>query len=100
MKGDKIRIWEDPWLPKPFRFHVSSAKLRGTTFLKAGDLVDSSIGSWNDCAIKELFNADEASIILRIPIPVRAGKGMIFGYGSFPSQVNFLSNQRIGRLFL
>ncbi|KAF7154602.1 hypothetical protein RHSIM_Rhsim01G0174200 [Rhododendron simsii] len=66
--GKDIRIWEDPWLPKPPAFKVSPSSVRSSTVTYVSDLIDDSTKTWKTQLVKESFNEEEATIILSLPI--------------------------------
>ncbi|XP_058189268.1 uncharacterized protein LOC131306858 [Rhododendron vialii] len=66
--GKDIRIWEDPWLPKPPTFKVSPSSVRSSTITYVSDLTDNSTKTWKMQLIKESFNEEEATVILSLPI--------------------------------
>ena len=60
--GASIRIWEDEWLPRD-NLHRS----RGASLLsRVEELIDPTIGSWDEVLVRETFWEEDAECILCI----------------------------------
>ena len=66
--GEKIKIWGDRWLPKPFIFMVSSPRLFMPEDMKVGELINKEEASWKVDAVDALFLPHESEAIKAIPI--------------------------------
>ena len=44
--GSSIRVFHDPWLPRPHSFRTATKATPATTDLMVADLIDASSGSW------------------------------------------------------
>ena len=52
--GEKIRIWDDPWIPAGITRRPRTP--RGTTLLtKVAELIDPNTGTWDVQLVKDLF---------------------------------------------
>ncbi|KAK2661430.1 hypothetical protein Ddye_000004 [Dipteronia dyeriana] len=74
-QGDKLRIFDDKWIPRPVSFKVISPKVRG-------DIVPMSqlrglSGSWNTPLIREILLEDDVREILAIPLSVSQSKDIL-----------------------
>ncbi|XP_062014459.1 uncharacterized protein LOC133730987 [Rosa rugosa] len=66
--GLSIRIWEDPWVPRPFLFRPFVRRAEGP--IRVADLLLPG-GKWNHQTILEVFDHEDASLILSIPLSHR-----------------------------
>lgn len=66
--GEKIKLWNDPWLPtsSSYRFQSPINVLSGEAKVK--DLMDEK--GWNSQLIKEIFWEDMSKTILDIPLGI------------------------------
>uniref|UniRef100_A0A803NZ90 RNase H type-1 domain-containing protein n=1 Tax=Cannabis sativa TaxID=3483 RepID=A0A803NZ90_CANSA len=63
--GEEVRVLEDPWLPRPRSFKVFD-KPHLPPELRVSELKLGS-GLWNEEFIKNIFNNDDANLVLQIP---------------------------------
>uniref|UniRef100_A0A803Q0L5 Reverse transcriptase domain-containing protein n=1 Tax=Cannabis sativa TaxID=3483 RepID=A0A803Q0L5_CANSA len=63
--GENVRVLEDPWLPRPVTFKIYDKPPLPANMvvadMKHGD------GSWDSIFIQEVFNSDDAELILSMP---------------------------------
>lgn len=65
--GEKIRIWDDPWIPAGITRRPRTP--RGTTLLtKVAELIDPNTGTWDVQLVKDLFWEEDVVNILAIPL--------------------------------
>ena len=67
--GNNTNIWADPWIPRGcIRKPITP---RGSSLLtKVSELIDPSTGDWDEQLVTNTFWAEDASVILTIPIDV------------------------------
>ncbi|KAL0457144.1 UNVERIFIED_CONTAM: hypothetical protein Slati_1053600 [Sesamum latifolium] len=70
--GSHIRIWQDPWLPRPLTFRPVIYPPPDSANMRVADLIDPSTGDWNIRLVRELFWPVDSDLILNIPLS-RAG---------------------------
>jgi hypothetical protein len=65
--GDKVNIWQDPWIPSsPSRRIISQ---RGSaTVSKVSELIHPSTGGWNEDLLRKTFLLVDVNRILSIPL--------------------------------
>ncbi|KAK4392149.1 hypothetical protein Sango_1992700 [Sesamum angolense] len=66
--GRSIKVWQDPWLPRPFSFHILTPPGTNDPHLRVCDLIDDCSKDWNKTLVRNLFWHDEAESILAIPL--------------------------------
>ncbi|KAL0409023.1 UNVERIFIED_CONTAM: putative mitochondrial protein [Sesamum radiatum] len=66
--GCQIRVWKDPWLPRPFTFRPITPVSATSPELRVADLLDSSTSAWNVSRVRELFWPLDSELILSIPL--------------------------------
>ncbi|KAL0337807.1 UNVERIFIED_CONTAM: hypothetical protein Scaly_2055800 [Sesamum calycinum] len=66
--GRSVKVWQDPWLPRPFSFHILTPPGANDPHLRVCDLIDDSSKDWNQTLVRTLFWHDEAESILAIPL--------------------------------
>jgi hypothetical protein len=66
--GKSIQIWQDRWLPTPISFSVQSPQriIGANSWVEA--LIDPEVCYWRVTLIQEVFNAEEAKVIVNIPL--------------------------------
>ncbi|KAK4400574.1 putative mitochondrial protein [Sesamum angolense] len=64
--GCSVKVWQDPWLPRPFSFHILTPPGANDPHLRVCDLIDDSSKDWNQTLVRNLFWHDEAESILAI----------------------------------
>lgn len=64
--GAHIRIWEDPWLPKPTTFKPRA--LNGRQYTKVKELLIGDGGEWNVKVLQQVFQNDDVEIIRKMPV--------------------------------
>lgn len=68
--GQKVRIWEDKWLPTPSMYRVSSPRLFMHPDIRVGELINKNEACWETEVVTTLFLPHEADVIRSIPISV------------------------------
>ncbi|KAM1695737.1 hypothetical protein ACFXTN_027349 [Malus domestica] len=63
--GANVHIWEDPWLPKPSTF--KERPINNRQFTMVNELINEDGRSWNVEMVRQVFDGDDATLILRIP---------------------------------
>ncbi|KAL0396708.1 UNVERIFIED_CONTAM: putative mitochondrial protein [Sesamum calycinum] len=66
--GRFVKVWQDPWLPRPFSFHILTPPGANDPHLRVCDLIDDSSKDWDQTLVRNLFWHDEAESILAIPL--------------------------------
>ncbi|KAK4400588.1 hypothetical protein Sango_1164900 [Sesamum angolense] len=51
--GQSIRVWSDPWLPRPFTFFPTTTRSFFLLDLRVSDLLDSENGRWHKELIED-----------------------------------------------
>jgi hypothetical protein len=67
--GEKVKIWEDPWLPKGSTRKPITPR-RSCLLTRVDELIDPSTGGWDEQLILDNFWLEDATEILRIPVDV------------------------------
>ncbi|KAL0413805.1 UNVERIFIED_CONTAM: hypothetical protein Sradi_1582200 [Sesamum radiatum] len=80
--GNSIRIWEDPWLPRPISFKpiTPSSGAAGTRFIV--DLIDPVDKDWDRNKIEACFWPIDADLILSIPISRTGDEDVVWHYST------------------
>jgi hypothetical protein len=65
--GEKVKIWEDPWLPKGLTRKPVTPR-RSCVLTRVSELIDPTTGEWDEQLIRDIFWPQDADEILRIPI--------------------------------
>ena len=65
--GSSIKIWEDPWLPKEHTRRPFMPR-RNCLLTRVDELIDPTVGTWDEALIRDLFWEDDAKMILCIPV--------------------------------
>lgn len=66
--GLDIGVWEEAWLPGEGTSLVPTPNLNFDSELRVSDLIDTNVGAWNEETVREIFNEEEAALILDIPV--------------------------------
>ncbi|KAA3453717.1 reverse transcriptase [Gossypium australe] len=66
-KGDRVNIWNDPWLPERENNRLSGHDIRNR-WITANHLMQPDFATWNDKLIRNLFDEVTANRIRSIPI--------------------------------
>ncbi|KAL0449808.1 UNVERIFIED_CONTAM: putative mitochondrial protein [Sesamum latifolium] len=69
-----VRVWEDPWIPRPYSFRALSRLSDTDPNLMVSDLIDASSKAWNQTLIQELFWPEDVEAILSIPLSSIGGE--------------------------
>lgn len=65
--GSSVDIWNDPWLPRPWSRPVITP--RGPSLLThVEELICSISGGWDERLVRDTFCAEDARLILQIPL--------------------------------
>ncbi|KAL0008862.1 hypothetical protein SO802_010364 [Lithocarpus litseifolius] len=67
-KGNKIRLWEDKWLPTPTHFKPVSPRKNLQEGNQVSSLIDQNLHAWREDVVRNTFLPHEAEIILGIPL--------------------------------
>lgn len=62
-----IDIWADPWLPRKWTRRPVTPK-GGALLNKVDELLDPYVGSWDVQLVQKMFWAEDAALILSIPV--------------------------------
>ncbi|KAL0338469.1 UNVERIFIED_CONTAM: putative mitochondrial protein [Sesamum angustifolium] len=63
-----IRVWNDPWLPRPISFKPITPPPPSSMNLRVLDFIDSSLGDSDRAKIDEMFWPEDKEVILGIPL--------------------------------
>ncbi|KAK4401396.1 hypothetical protein Sango_0880300 [Sesamum angolense] len=66
--GEKIKVWTDPWLPRPVSFRPITPPNERFEFLRVSDLINQETGDWNSTVIQDIFLPLDCEVILGIPL--------------------------------
>ncbi|KAL0389916.1 UNVERIFIED_CONTAM: putative mitochondrial protein [Sesamum calycinum] len=72
--GRSVRIWGDPWIPRPFSFSVLSSPNAASPDMRVCDLIDATSKKWNHGLLRELFWQEDIDAILAIPLSLIDGE--------------------------
>ncbi|KAL0009260.1 hypothetical protein SO802_010762 [Lithocarpus litseifolius] len=67
-KGNKIRLWEDKWLPTLTHFKPVSPRKNLQEGNQVSSLIDQTLRAWREDVVRNTFLPHEAEIILGIPL--------------------------------
>ncbi|KAL0318634.1 UNVERIFIED_CONTAM: hypothetical protein Sangu_2019600 [Sesamum angustifolium] len=79
------KVWQDPWLPRPYSFRVLSPPTANSLHLRVCDLIDATSREWNHSMVRALFYQDEAESILVIPLSFVDGEDFFALISEFPA---------------
>ena len=66
--GEKVRVWTDRWLPRPYSFRpINSGRGLDTNTLVA-EFIDKANGRWKEREVRETFLPCDAEIICSLPL--------------------------------
>jgi hypothetical protein len=66
--GQSIKVWGGKWLPTPSSFSIQSPATNLHTDATMSDLIDRDLRGWNHALIQKSFLAEEAKVIIGIPL--------------------------------
>ena len=66
--GNKIRLWEDKWLPTPTHFKPISPRTNLQEGSQVSSLIDQTLCTWKEDVVRNTFLPHEAEVILGIPL--------------------------------
>lgn len=69
--GEATRVWQVPWLPDKENGYLTSCMQDQLRDIPVRSLMDETGKRWDFDVIDDLFNARDAALIKRIPIPMR-----------------------------
>ncbi|KAL0361676.1 UNVERIFIED_CONTAM: putative mitochondrial protein [Sesamum radiatum] len=72
--GVHVRVWTDPWLPRPRSFRPITPPAPNLAHLLVSELIDPVSRDWKTELVERLFWPCDSSIILAIPLS-RVGEG-------------------------
>jgi hypothetical protein len=61
------KIWEDPWLPREHTRRPFTPR-RNCLLTRVDELIDPTVGTWDEALIRDLFWEDDAKTIWCIPV--------------------------------
>ncbi|XP_062147743.1 uncharacterized protein LOC133856702 [Alnus glutinosa] len=67
-EGRSIKIWQDRWLPTPTSYTVQSHHRVIPDSCIVSMLIDHEVCGWNSGLITEIFNPEEAKVIVTLPL--------------------------------
>ncbi|XP_062028922.1 uncharacterized protein LOC133744912 [Rosa rugosa] len=62
--GSSVRIWEDPWIPRPYLFRP--LRFTVTPHSQVSELIQN--GEWNRELVTEIFSPEDALLMLSLPL--------------------------------
>jgi hypothetical protein len=65
--GEKIKIWEDPWIPSSANRRILTPR-GGAIYTRVIELLCPITGQWDEGLLNDLFNPIDVTRILQIPI--------------------------------
>ncbi|KAL0347171.1 UNVERIFIED_CONTAM: hypothetical protein Scaly_1733100 [Sesamum calycinum] len=75
--GSQIRVWKDPWLPRPRSFRPITPAPSDLNHLRVADLIDPETSDWKVDLVQQLFWPLDSSIILTIPISIHGEEDLM-----------------------
>jgi hypothetical protein len=66
--GEKVRIWQDKWIPRPSTFKIQSPPVILNSMATVGELIDKESKEWNKSLLENIFSEEESKLILALPI--------------------------------
>jgi hypothetical protein len=66
--GQNIQVWRDRWLPVPVSYSVQSPKQLLVADATVASLINSNAKEWKADLVKAFLNAEEAQVVLDIPL--------------------------------
>ncbi|KAL0406582.1 UNVERIFIED_CONTAM: putative mitochondrial protein [Sesamum latifolium] len=89
--GQNIRVWKDPWLPRPSTFLPVTSQSQFLPDLRVRDLLDQSNKCWNEGLIDGLFWLEDAELIKSIPLSHFLTSDTMVRYSLDHSQFNYFA---------
>ncbi|KAL0375755.1 UNVERIFIED_CONTAM: hypothetical protein Scaly_0693100 [Sesamum calycinum] len=71
--GHEVRVWEDPWFPRPFSFRILSPLCGNALNMRVSDLIDPNTKELNSSLVQSLFWPEEVASILVVPLSAIGG---------------------------
>ncbi|KAL0443984.1 UNVERIFIED_CONTAM: hypothetical protein Slati_2121100 [Sesamum latifolium] len=75
--SNSIRIWDDPWIPRPRSCKPITPPPMSPEILKVADLIDPINRDCNVTKVEDLFLSIDRDIILNIPVSQSGGDNLI-----------------------
>lgn len=69
--GASINIWTDPWIPEVDKAHVTTLMVPELQDTTVCNLLKNYSKEWDQDLIHDIFNAEDTSSILKIPLSLR-----------------------------
>ena len=66
--GEKVRIWEDRWLPRPYSFRPVTAGRAADPTKRVAELIDKDSGVWKEQVLRASFLPCDVEIIFSLPL--------------------------------
>ncbi|KAL0411880.1 UNVERIFIED_CONTAM: putative mitochondrial protein [Sesamum latifolium] len=80
--GSSIRIWSDPWIPRPRTFKPISPVRQPGGPRTVDELIDPISKDWDEAKVEESFLPIDRDVILSIPISLSGGEDSIIWHYS------------------
>jgi ribonuclease HI len=74
--GEKIKIWEDPWIPSSANRRILTPR-GGAIYTRVSELLCPITGQWDETLLNGLFNPIDVTRILQIPISTQGFEDFI-----------------------
>jgi hypothetical protein len=75
--GSLIKIWEDPWIPRPRAHPASSLVTILDNHSTISELLDVNTNWWNTNLVQEIFNQEEPRLICSLSACPRNGSDLL-----------------------
>ncbi|XP_058749860.1 uncharacterized protein LOC131622856 [Vicia villosa] len=72
--GEKVRIWEDNWIPSLAGFKPIIRPLASSSVSLVSSLIDKEVGCWDLDKVKEVIGDVEAAHVIGIPLSAELGE--------------------------
>jgi hypothetical protein len=66
--GEKIRIWQDKWIPQPSTYQIKSRPLQLDPQATIRDVMEGDQKGWNFELVNQIFSQEEVKLILSIQL--------------------------------
>jgi len=66
--GDKVRVWRDRWLPRPYSFAPVMQQQGENPECRVAELIDKVNGRWDEETVRSRFMPCDAELILSLPL--------------------------------
>lgn len=69
--GTAINVWNDPWIPEADNAYLTTPRPQELTNVTVSNLLKDEVKEWDRDLLYDLFNAEDAGRILKIPLSMR-----------------------------